>query len=79
MIPYETGRQQGVWLAVQESLWIKGKRNRQTTALLENSYWNLSYFGQGAFTVTLTGLTANTDYELITYMTGRGAGSGGTR
>jgi hypothetical protein len=48
------------------------------TALLENSYWNLQWFSQGAFTVTLTGLTANTDYELISYMTGEGANSGGT-
>jgi hypothetical protein len=52
--------------------------NGQTsaTALLENSYWNLSFFSQGPFTTTLTGLAANTDYELIVYMTGRGASQG---
>jgi hypothetical protein len=48
------------------------------TVLLESSYWNLTYWGQGAITMTLSGLTPNTDYELVSYMTGRGAGSGGT-
>jgi hypothetical protein len=56
------------------------QNNGQTsaTALLESSYWNLSYWGNGPITTTITGLTPDTDYDLYVYMTGRGAGSGGT-
>jgi hypothetical protein len=46
------------------------------TVVLENSYWNLSFWGQGPITTTVSGLSPNTDYQMILFMTGRGAGSG---
>lgn len=46
------------------------------TVVLENSFWNLSYWGQGPFTTTVSGLSPNTDYQMILFMTGRGASSG---
>jgi hypothetical protein len=56
---------------------MTGDLDSTTQTLLNNGYWALSYWGGNTMTINISGLAANTRYEMVNYCEGNDNGGGG--